>query len=427
MDWQNIWDWISKKENRELVTWIVSGIAAIVVAAWALYKWRNQNRLPNIPTGRDEHNHTRLSDPLDRPIPSNFGIVPPMPSLVLGREDDADELKARLGIARLGQQAQPMQRVTVIRGLPGVGKTTLVATLAHDDQVNTAFPDGVLWISLGPEARLESALLTWGRALSISEIEQETTAEDLARRLSNALQKKRMLLLVDDVWDSAHGQRFKIGGEYCAILFTTRETKIAEDLAPRPQKDIYYLDKLSDDQALALLKELAPQVITDHPKECLLLVKELEGLPLSLQVAGRLLNAEYARGFSVTDLLAELKEGVKILRAEPPPNRPGISYAEKAMLTVTVLLEKTTERLKPETRELFARLGPFAPKPATFELDDLRFCWEVENPKDTVRELIDRGLLEPVEIEGLPLYQMHALLVAHANDLLDTLGAVARG
>lgn len=274
--------------------------------------------------------------------------------------------------------------------------------------------------------------MTWGRALGISGIEQEKTAEDLARRLSSTLQKKRMLLLVDDVWDSAHGQQFKVGGEHCAIFFTTRETKIAEDLAPRPEKDIYYLDKLSDDQALALLKKLAPQVVTNHPEECLTMVKELEGLPLSLQVAGRLLNAEYTRGFSVTDLLAELKEGVKILQAEPPPNRPGISYADKAMITVTVLLEKTTERLKPETRERFARLGPFAPKPATFELNDLQYCWKLETPedtnlKDTVRELIDRGLLESVDFQGQPLYQMHALLVAHANDLLNTLGAVESG
>jgi len=420
MEWQDMWGWISSKEHRDLITWIVSGIAAIVVSAYSFYKWLKQYQLPNTTTGVDEHIHTAPSVPSDTSAPSIFGIVPPLPPLVIGREDDARALKASLGIAELGQQAQPMQREIVIRGLPGVGKSTLLTTLAHDDQIRATFPDGVLWTSLGPEAHLSRALLSWCRALGISGIEQEKTVEELAICLCSALQKKHMLLLVDDVWDSEHGQLLKVGGKHCAILFTTREMKIAEDLAQRPKEDIYYLDKLSDDQALALLKALAPQVVTDHPVECLSLVEELEGLPLSLQVAGRLLNAEYARGFSVTDLLAELREGVKILHAAPPPNRPGISYADKTVLTVKVLLEKTTERLAPETREYFARLGPFAPKPAVFGLKELKFCWNVGNPEDIVRVLIDRGLLEPT-VEGLSEYQMHALLVAHANDILATL------
>ena len=39
--------------------------------------------------------------------------------------------------------------VTAVRGWPGVGKTTVAAALAHDQVLASAFPDGLLWASIG--------------------------------------------------------------------------------------------------------------------------------------------------------------------------------------------------------------------------------------------------------------------------------------
>ena len=61
-------------------------------------------------------------------------------------------------------------------------------------------------------------------------------------------------------------------------------------------------------EALELLKQLAPSVVAQHPNECLVLVHELEGLPLALQVAGRLLNTEANYGFGVVELIEDLRE-----------------------------------------------------------------------------------------------------------------------
>jgi hypothetical protein len=49
-----------------------------------------------------------------------------------------------------------------------------------------------------------------------------------------------------------------------------------------------------------------------------------------------------------------------------------------------------------DTRDRFAYLGAVAPKPATFDLEVMQAVWEVEDAKLTVRELISRGLLDPV-------------------------------
>ena len=82
--------------------------------------------------------------------------------------------------------------------------------------------------------------------------------------------------------------------------------------------------------------------------------------------------------------------------------------------TVAALLHKSTDRLDAVSRERFAILAPFAPKPATFELKDIAAMWNMDDPKPTVRLLVDRGLLEPA---GSARFQMHALLVAHARSL----------
>jgi len=93
------------------------------------------------------------------------GCAPPMPSLVVGREEALRELKSRLGVADENQGGARIQILTAMRGLPGVGKTTIAAALAHDPDIGKTFPDGVLWTSLGQKPELLSELATWGRAL----------------------------------------------------------------------------------------------------------------------------------------------------------------------------------------------------------------------------------------------------------------------
>jgi hypothetical protein len=80
------------------------------------------------------------------------------------------------------------------------------------------------------------------------------------------------------------------------------------------------------------------------------------------------------------------------------------------------LLHRSTDRLDEHTRECFAYLGAFAPKPATFDLAAMKAVWQVADPRPIVRELVDFGLLEPV---GSARFQMHALLVRHAQSLLS--------
>jgi hypothetical protein len=354
-----------------------------------------------------------LEPPTSLGKPSIAGGVPPVPSLFVGREESLHELKQHLGVAPGGRTSGPMQVLTTVRGWPGVGKTSVVAALAHDPEVEKAFPDGVLWASLGEKPNLLSALAGWGRALGTEEVLRAPSLPEATAMLAAFMRKRRMLLIVDDVWEAAHVEPFRrMLGAGCALLVTTRESGIAQGLAPTPNA-VYKLPVLSEKSALELLRALAPDVVNKHSQECQELVRDLECLPLALHVAGHMLNTEARMGWGVTTMLKEVRDAAKLLGKKAPTDQA--DFERQTTPTVAALLQKSVDRLDEFTRSCFAYMGAFAPKPATFDLAAMGAVWEVADPRPIVRVLSERGLLEPV---GDGRFQMHALLVAYARSLL---------
>jgi hypothetical protein len=336
-------------------------------------------------------------------------------SIFIGREGELDEVKGLLGIA---SKTRAKQNVTIIRCYPGVGKTTLVGVIGHDPDTTKTFSDGVLWTSLtkkpnGGSPDLLSEMAKWGRALGTEDLLRAPTLAECSAQLGYLLQDKRMLLILDDVWEPDHAVQFlKAAGSKCAVLITTREsTKVAEYFAWTPQA-IYKLPVLTEDNAMKLMQVISPSAVAQYPKECRKLVRSLECLPLALRVAGRLINSEQNKGLSVPKLLKSIEDGAAIIASIAPEDR----LEGDTIPTVQALLNKSTDLLDEYTRECFAYLGPFAPKPASFDLNALKFVWEVKDPTPIVRTLVGHGLMEYV---GAGRYQMHALLVAHANSFLE--------
>jgi len=228
------------------------------------------------------------------------------------------------------------------------------------------------------------------------------------------LRDKRVLLIVDDVWQAEHALPFRVGGAACALVMTTRLNDLATALAPTAA-DVYRLPVLAEAAALELLGKLTPETVQDYPEGALQLVRDLEGLPLAINVAGRLLHNEARLGWGVGNLLEELR-GSSLLQAQVPSDMTGAGRDTSP--TVAALLRRSTDALDPLSRERFALLSLFVPKPATFDLQAMALAWDVEDPRPTVRALMNRGLIEPVSGGR---FQMHALLVLHASALLQEL------
>lgn len=338
-------------------------------------------------------------------FPEPHGVAPPFPSLIfVGREGALADIKGMVGISKVDAASST---ITIVRGWPGVGKTSLASVIGRDADTSAAFPGGVLWTALGQQPNLLAELAKWGRALGTEDLLRLPLLDDVAAHLQRRLQGKRMLLIVDDVWDAEHAKPFiQICGETNALLMTTRETSNVARAFDVYRPAVYLLPELKEEDAFKLLSVLAPAVVEAYTERCRDLVRTLECLPLSIHVAGSLLKTEAQMGWGVEELIKEIEKGTAILQAKTP--------ADRREASVSVLLAKSTDLLSDRARECFAFLGAFASKPATFDLQAMRAVWQMKDPKPIVQELVGHGLLEPV---GAGRFQMHALLVAHAESL----------
>jgi hypothetical protein len=350
---------------------------------------------------RPRYTHTTPSVPL---------ILPPaVPGYFVGRDDDISALKQKFGIVN---DFTDHAKFIIVRGWPGVGKTSLVSAFAHNPEVTKAYPDGILWTALAQKPDIMSILASWGRAFGRDDLLRLFTLKEMVEGLRAIIQHRRMLLIVDDVWDATHAVAFQlVRGENCDLLMTTRSQEIAEVLS-QSDDDIYTLPVLTEEAALSLFRHNAPEVVSSYPDECRELIRDLECLPLALHVASRLLRKEFKAGMDVKWLINDLRDGAALITARAPVDRADVG----SIPTVQVLLKRSTDLLDEETRGCFAYLGVFAPKPATFDLAAAKAIWQVNDPQPIVRELIGQGLLEPA---GDGRFQMHALLVAHAKTLME--------
>jgi hypothetical protein len=89
--------------------------------------------------------------------------------------------------------------------------------------------------------------------------------------------------------------------------------------------------------------------------------------------------------------IKDLQQGVQLVDLEAL-----LDHMENGTTsTLTALLQRSTDRLDEQTRDCFAFLGAFAPRPAAFDLDAMAAVCEMDNPKPIVRNLVGHGLLEP--------------------------------
>lgn len=342
------------------------------------------------------------------------GTAPRRPDLLVGREGDLDELLRRLVPGKdvseeVARRLGP--RTTAVVGLPGVGKTSLAAELCARDETRELFPDGLLWAALGPSPDLVSILAEWSRSVGGPDLDEYSSAEEASRRLAAFLRGKKMLVVADDVFEAEHAVPLKVIDKG-AVLATTRAPEVARALAI--QQHIYELRVLEKNESVKLLREVAPSLAEEEPDLLRDLARQLDGLPLALQVAGRLLEEESAYGWGVEELLGELREGRRLLGSKAPADVVGLGGALSP--TVEALLRTSYERLDESAREGFRRLGVMAAKPSTFDLTAAEAVWNSADGKSIMRTLMRRGLVERADGGR---FMMHRVLAEFAKSMLE--------
>ncbi len=323
----------------------------------------------------------------------------PPPVHLVGREDELAELKQRL---RSGDSVA----MSALHGLPGVGKTTLAVTLAHDAEMRAHFRDGILWAGLGPTPDVSSVLSRWSLLLGIAtpDMTGESDQEGLALLLRRAIGSRQMLLVIDDAWQLESALVFKVGGPNCAHLVTTRFPGIASAFAPRATSVIH---ELGENESMVLLRMLAPQVVERETEKARELAQAVGGLPLALTLLGNYLRLQSYSGQTrrVDAALARLSDAEARLRISEPrgPAERHTSLPLDMPLSLQSVIDVTGQQLSPRVKVALRALSVFPPKPNNFS--EVAALSVANCDVATLDALIDTGLLESADASHYTLHQ----------------------
>jgi hypothetical protein len=337
--------------------------------------------------------------------------VPQAP--LVGRETELGEVRKRLKPG--GRLA-----VTAVHGLAGVGKTLLVEHLAQ--RLEPEFAGGVLFESLGAKFRssdLAGSILRRWAVGALGLTEAEGAAAFTPGEVRDLLARHGPVLAVlDDVWDleAALPLLDALPGD-ASVLVTTRKEGLAADL----RGEVYPLDVLSCDDAVALLRARVPMA-TDVDEPLLKdLAKGLGRHAMALDIAGRSLARRKDRRrwpALVDEMTRQVREGSGFGEVRLPEDEERVSAVEAA-------LSLSYGELSEAGRERYRSLGAFAPD-APFADEAAAGVWDCsfDEAADWLATLAERGLLTRPAEEGDGLWRQHGLLRAYALALLERAGEV---
>ena len=181
--------------------------------------------------------------------------------------------------------------------------------LCCDEDIRNRYVDGILWIEFGETPDVLNLLTNQIRLLS-SEPLNATSINAVAARFRELIEKRDMLLVLDDIWSEEPARPFLEGAPTCTRLITTRRLDVTARL--NVKNPVAVNDMETAEAAQLLLKYI------DSPTDNLAIVSELAALlgeyPLMLELAGA-----YLRDVMLNDGLS-LAEAIDSLRA---PGSPG--------------------------------------------------------------------------------------------------------
>ncbi len=160
-------------------------------------------------------------------------MVPELPEDFVERPAEFGALKSKL----LDAKGDAVAISAALKGAGGYGKTTLAKALAHDQDIQDAYFDGILYIELGQKPEnLLSGIADLIEILS-GERPGVETINAAAAKFAETLGERRILLVIDDVWREQDLRPLLQGGKNTTRLITTRLANVLPQSAVRHPVD----------------------------------------------------------------------------------------------------------------------------------------------------------------------------------------------
>jgi len=308
-----------------------------------------------------------------------YVTAPPLPANFVARLEALAALRAAL-ITDAGTRQIAL---TALEGMGGIGKTVLAQALCHDEVVQQAFPDGIIWVTAGRESTydLVTRLREVGKALKddLSRYDSELGSTNQYR---NTIRRKAVLIVVDDVWKVRDVEPLRAeSSPRSRILFTTRDASIAAALGARE----HTADLLTVEQSREVLAKWSGMESEKLPPVADDLIHECGRLPLALSMTGAMLRNKPAALWNRSVELLRHADLEKIKAQFPGYPHPSLFRA----------IQVSVEALDPTTRERYFALAVM--------LEDMSIhpviqqtLWNIDDGQalETAEEFISRSLAQ---------------------------------
>ncbi|CDP21615.1 unnamed protein product [Coffea canephora] len=338
---------------------------------------------------------------------------------VVGRSGDESKI-----VEMLLTPSERVVSVIPITGMGGLGKTTLAKSVYNKTEIDENF--GIKsWVCVARKIDIVELFKLILKSLTRTKVDVDGR-EDIVQEIRGKLGEKRLLLVLDDVWNCEQGLWSDFfttlsglnaaKGSRC--LLTTRLETVANAVPRHLQMNDgpYPLGKLSEAACWSMLKE---KVIAgeDVPKELEAIKEQIlrrcDGLPLAASLIGGL-------------LLNNRKEKWHCIVQE--------SLLNEDQSEIDQILKVSFDHLSPPSvKKCFAYCSIF-PQDAELGEDELIQHWVTEGfvqpdrqnqrlmeeiAGDYLRILLQNSLLEKVEETWRTHYKMHDLVHDFAKSVLN--------
>ncbi|XP_037471138.1 putative disease resistance protein RGA3, partial [Triticum dicoccoides] len=212
---------------------------------------------------------------------------------------NAEELEHRLIVDNRHEHGSNIVKVVAIVGQGGIGKSTLAKKVFASEAIKEDFKMKI-WLSITQQFTKVDLLRA---AISQAGGEHSETKDEtiLVQDLTDALSKKKFLLVMDDVWNQEAWENVlrtpilnaAVTQPGSRVLVTSRKDDVVRSMGA----SILRVDTLNDEDAWCLLNKQLPQPQVgvgsdfDELKDIgMKIVKKCDGLPLAIKVMGGLLS-----------------------------------------------------------------------------------------------------------------------------------------
>jgi hypothetical protein len=343
------------------------------------------------------------------PTPSRFDItyltVPAVPPHFQPRSNVLEMMRQTI----VSDKPRAAVHTTVIWGMGGVGKTVLAQAVCRDAIIQAAFPDGVVWTSIGrdtvePISQIRDVLKGLGETVG-----SFVNLADAANRLRGTIRDKACLIVLDDVWDVRSADAFRVEAPRSHILITARDGSLAASLGATQ----YRLEEFTPAEALEFLASWATSSVLGLPQECAILADECGRLPFALALCG----AMQQNGVPWRDLLDAIQAGDLAFLE----NRfPGFPYANvlRCLQVSTDALEAVDAHAIQRYKDLVAlRKDRPIPEAAIISFWTFEAEYQARDARKLLAQLDRRALLRTEDAGLGRVVTFHDLLVDYLQAL----------